>query len=298
MCVCQSGFKYKLSSKLFEMKSVKSYFIALIVSLTTVVCFIRINEIEIAKPRIIPPAIRSYAKSVQFSPDHKKEVNDFTVAASVLNTVVHVWVKSRNENSNYFSDPQSSEYNVTGSGVIISSNGFIITNNHVINNAALIKVSLANKKSYDADVIGTDETNDLAVLKINEHDLPAMTFANSDLINVGEWVLAIGYPWNLDETITAGIVSAKPVKPNYFEKRNSLNSYIQTDAAINLGNSGGALVNTQGELIGVNTAIISPISVYMGYGYAIPSSVVYKTLQSILKKSHSSTTGYISNTAR
>lgn len=162
-----------------------------------------------------------------------------------------------------------------GSGVIISSDGYIVTNNHVIEGADEIDVTLNDKREYKAILVGTDPTTDVALLKIEETDLPFLTLSDSDNIKVGEWVLAVGNPFNLSSTVTAGIVSAKARNLNIYGGTNgSIESFIQTDAAINRGNSGGALVNAKGELVGINAAIFAPTGVYSGYGFAIPTNLV------------------------
>ncbi|MBD98893.1 MAG: deoxyribonuclease HsdR [Verrucomicrobia bacterium] len=170
-----------------------------------------------------------------------------------------------------------------GSGVILSEDGYIVTNNHVIDNADEINITLNNKKSYKAALIGTDPTTDLALLKIDEEDLPYIEIGNSDQLRIGEWVLAVGNPFNLTSTVTAGIVSAKGRDINIlgndpFTGLSSIESFIQTDAAVNPGNSGGALVNTQGELIGINSAIKSNTGSYAGYSFAIPANIVKKVV--------------------
>jgi serine protease Do len=171
----------------------------------------------------------------------------------------------------------------TGSGVIINSDGYIVTNNHVIDNADDVEVSLHDNRVYKAKVIGTDPSTDIALLQIDEKDLPSIPFDNSDDVEVGEWVLAVGNPFNLNSTVTAGIVSAKARNINILQDNSAIESFIQTDAAINPGNSGGALVNLQGGLIGINTAIASPTGAYAGYGFAIPSNIVQKVVQDLLE---------------
>ncbi|RYZ61701.1 MAG: trypsin-like serine protease, partial [Chitinophagaceae bacterium] len=158
----------------------------------------------------------------------------------------------------------------SGSGVILSADGYIVTNNHVVDGADELMVTLSNNKSYKGKVVGTDPSSDLAVVKIDASKLPFLTFANSDEVRLGQWVLAIGYPLNLDATVTSGIVSAKArsIGINSRNSKTPLEAFIQTDAAINPGNSGGALVNTAGDLIGINSAIASPTGSYAGYGYA------------------------------
>lgn len=173
----------------------------------------------------------------------------------------------------------------TGSGVIVNSDGYIITNNHVIQGADKITVVLnKGKKEYVAKVVGADPSSDLALIKIEEKGLPAIVFANSDNVNVGEWVLAVGNPFNLNSTVTAGIVSAKGRNINIVKNQFPIESFIQTDAAINPGNSGGALVNLKGQLVGINTAIQSNTGSYTGYGFAIPSNIVQKIVKDFIEK--------------
>ncbi len=171
----------------------------------------------------------------------------------------------------------------TGSGVIINSDGYIVTNNHVIDNADDIEVTLDDNRVLKAKVIGTDPSTDLALLQIKEKGLHYLPLVNSDDVEVGEWVLAVGNPFNLNSTVTAGIVSAKGRNINILQDRGAIESFIQTDAAINPGNSGGALVNLQGGLIGINTAIASPTGAYAGYGFAVPSNIVSKVVEDLLK---------------
>jgi serine protease Do len=172
----------------------------------------------------------------------------------------------------------------SGSGVIISSDGFIVTNNHVVNGATAITVTLNNRRNYTAKVIGTDANTDLALIKIDGKDLPVMTIGNSDEVRLGQWVLAIGYPLNLDVTVTQGIVSAKSRNIGInIQASAPVESFIQTDAAVNPGSSGGALVNTNGELIAINSAIASPTGAFAGYAYSIPSNLMKKVVGDLLK---------------
>ncbi|MBC7866407.1 MAG: trypsin-like peptidase domain-containing protein [Gloeobacteraceae cyanobacterium ES-bin-316] len=192
---------------------------------------------------------------------------------------------------NQFFGPRSGvipEQRASGSGVIISDNGFIVTNNHVVQKADEIMVTLSNKKTYTAKVVGSDPAYDLAVIKIEAAALPYLIYGNSDEVKVGQWVLAIGYPLNLETTVTAGIISAKARSLGLNRDRNgspanAVESFIQTDAAVNSGNSGGALVNTDGKLIGINSAIASPTGYYSGYSYAIPVNIVKKVVDDIIK---------------
>ncbi|MBX2888271.1 MAG: trypsin-like peptidase domain-containing protein [Ferruginibacter sp.] len=178
------------------------------------------------------------------------------------------------------------EQKASGSGVIISENGYIVTNNHVVQNADEITVTLNNKKTYKATLVGADQAYDLAVIKINANRLPFLLYGNSDNVEIGQWVLAIGYPLNLETTVTAGIVSAKS-RSLGLNRDNSggrgIESFIQTDAAVNMGNSGGALINTDGKLIGINSAIASPTGYYSGYSYAIPVNIVSKVVDDIIQ---------------
>lgn len=177
----------------------------------------------------------------------------------------------------------------TGSGVLINKDGYIVTNNHVVEGADVVDVTLFDNRELKAEVIGTDPDTDLAVIKISEKDLPYLSFVNSDDSKVGEWVLAVGNPFNLNSTVTAGIISAKGRNigiinsaNNSRDNRTAIESFIQTDAAINPGNSGGALVDLQGGLLGINTAIASPTGSYSGYGFAVPSNIVSKVVEDLL----------------
>ena len=211
---------------------------------------------------------------------------DLTVASEKALPVV-VCVKSSSQQyiqtfDFWFGRPKETPYQQyeSGSGVIISDNGFIVTNNHVIQNSDNIEVVLNDKRTYTAKVIGTDPSSDIAILKIEEKDLPFVNYANSDDIKVGEWVLAVGNPYNLTSTVTAGIISAKP---RNLTSDFSIESFIQTDAVVNPGNSGGALVNSNGDLIGITTQIVTQTGAYIGYSFAIPSNIVHKVADDIIK---------------
>ena len=179
----------------------------------------------------------------------------------------------------------SPEQRASGSGVIITTDGYIVTNNHVIDGADELTVTLNNKKDYTAKVVGRDPSTDLAVIKIDGKNLPFLSFTNSDNVHLGQWVLAIGYPLNLETTVTSGIVSAKSrnLGINNRLSKTPIESFIQTDAAVNPGNSGGALVNLDGDVIGINSAIASPTGSYAGYAYAIPSNLVQKVANDIIQ---------------
>jgi Do/DeqQ family serine protease len=236
------------------------------------------------KNPIITATSDSYEKRVGLSAENV----DFTEAAEkTIHTVVHV----KNVSYKTFTNPmleffygykggQSQEQIGTGSGVIISEDGYIVTNNHVVKGASEIEITLNNKKSYKAKLIGTDSKMDIALLKIDaDEKLPYTAFANSDSVKIGEWVLAVGNPYNLTSTVTAGIVSAKARDLG----TSGIQSFIQTDAAVNPGNSGGALVNTRGELIGINTMISSMTGSYVGYSFAVPSNIARKIIEDIME---------------
>ncbi len=256
----------------------------------------------------------NYKYAGLFDSNSAGESLDFTKAAAAsIPTVVHIKTKTnarqvtnnlpRNRQQNPFSDFFGDdmldqlfgggngvipEQRASGSGVIISGDGYIVTNNHVIAKADEINVTLSNKKTYKATVVGSDPSYDLAVLKIEAAGLPYLVYGNSDNVQVGQWVLAIGYPLNLETTVTAGIVSAKARSLGLNRDRTgkstgAVESFIQTDAAVNQGNSGGALIDTDGKLIGINSAIASPTGYYSGYSYAIPVNIAKKVVDDIIK---------------
>jgi Do/DeqQ family serine protease len=216
---------------------------------------------------------------------------DFTEAAEKsVHAVVYIMSEFKKKSSvydDYFSPEDfffrgmPNVIRASGSGVILSSDGYIVTNNHVVQQASRVRVTLNDKREYDARIVGTDPSTDLALLKIDAKNLPFLTFGNSDNVKVGEWVLAVGNPFNLTSTVTAGIVSAKARNINILGSQTSIESFIQTDAAVNPGNSGGALVNTKGQLIGVNAAIASRTGSYIGYSFAIPVSIVKKVVNDL-----------------
>lgn len=233
---------------------------------------------------VVTLAPNNYSRSVGMIP----EGTDFTTAAEkTIHTVVHVKNVSFRTISNPileffygYNGGQQQEQIGTGSGVIISEDGYIVTNNHVVKDASDIEITLNNKKTYKAKLIGTDSKMDIALLKINaDEKLPYSAFADSDNSKVGEWVLAVGNPYNLTSTVTAGIISAKARNLD----TSGIQSFIQTDAAVNPGNSGGALVNTRGELIGINTMISSQTGSYVGYSFAVPSNIARKIIEDIVE---------------
>lgn len=215
-------------------------------------------------------------------------------AEKTVNSVVHVKTamlahQPQSPLEYFFGVPQSPRLGRgqlrmgSGSGVIISSDGYIVTNNHVVEGADEIQVVLNNEEEYAAKIVGRDPTTDIALLKIDAENLPYLEFSNSDDIRVGEWVLAVGNPFNLTSTVTAGIVSATGRNIGIIDKRTAIESFIQTDAAVNPGNSGGALVNTQGELVGINSAISSRSGTYEGYSFAVPSNIARKVVEDLKK---------------
>lgn len=236
-----------------------------------------------------PPSSDSTFNNLARNANFTAENTDFTIAADkTVHSVVHVKNMSRRMVSNQFleffygpgSGQQQQEQVGTGSGVIISEDGYIVTNNHVIKDATELEITLNNRKTYKAKLIGTDTKMDIALLKVDaDEKLPYTTFADSDNVKVGEWVLAVGNPYNLTSTVTAGIVSAKARNLD----TNGMQSFIQTDAAVNPGNSGGALVNTRGELIGINTMISSQTGSYVGYSFAVPSNITKKIIEDIME---------------
>lgn len=223
-------------------------------------------------------------------------LNFVFAAKNATNSVVHIRTTYQNgmrANSpfneffkDYFGERyerRGGESRGAGSGVVISPDGFIVTNNHVVENADEIEVVLNDNRSYLAKVVGVDENTDLAVLKVDEENLVPIRYGDSDQINIGEWVLAIGNPYEFRSTVTAGIISAKGRNINILNGNYKIESFIQTDAAVNPGNSGGALVNLRGELVGINTAIASPSGAFAGYSFAVPVSLVKKVVSDLIE---------------
>ena len=240
---------------------------------------------------------RSFSTLNVSAVDNKDEPNpkirffqnpDFTIAAEkTINSVVHVKNTATSKGSNsiwdlFYGNSENRRTVGTGSGVIVSNDGYIITNYHVIENANEIEITTNDNKTFIAEIIGSDENSDIAVLKISgSNSFPYIRFANSDQTKIGEWVLAVGNPFNLTSTVTAGIISAKSRDLNDYDSKNQ--SFIQTDAAVNSGNSGGALVNINGDLIGINTAIQSNNAGFIGYSFAVPSNIARKIYEDILE---------------
>jgi serine protease Do len=209
------------------------------------------------------------------------EPTHFTDAAErVVSAVVNIKAENRHWLRRYRGG------SATGSGVVISSNGYIVTNNHVVEDADEFEITLNDKREFRAKLVGADPSTDLALLKIDAEGLPHLEFGNSDSVRIGEWVIAVGNPFNLESTVTAGIVSAKGRNIDILQSEYSIESFIQTDAAVNPGNSGGALVNTQGLLIGINTAIITRSGRYEGYSFAVPSNLAQKVVRDLRDFGH------------
>lgn len=238
------------------------------------------------------------ANQTSFTPSSAVIGPDFRVAAQMsVDAVVHIRSQFVRKNAGYDDffgslrellegkkqNKSYSPYVGYGSGVIIAGDGYIVTNNHVVEGASKIEVTLNDKRLYEAELIGVDPSTDLALIKIEEAKLPYLIYGNSDELQIGEWVLAIGNPFNLTSTVTAGIVSAKARNINILGSNTAIESFIQTDAAVNRGNSGGALVNNNGYLVGINAAIASQTGVYEGYSFAIPVNIVKKVIDDLLK---------------
>lgn len=230
-----------------------------------------------------------------YTPELAVQGPDFTLAAEkTVHAVVHIQSEFVRRSvyddffapfrdffgDSYYNNPRP--YTGYGSGVIISADGFIVTNNHVVENATKVQVTLNDKRTFPAEIIGTDPTTDLAVIKVDGADLPYVVYGNSDDVKIGEWVLAVGNPFNLTSTVTAGIVSAKARNINILGTPGAIETFIQTDAAVNVGNSGGALVNTSGELIGINAAIATNTGAYTGYSFAVPVNIVRKVTNDLI----------------
>jgi len=280
---------------LLLMKKIPIYFTLVIIFLSSLFLFsifiqgnidekISLFEEENSK-RFLLNQIKTSKYDTQFYTNVERP--DFVgIAEESINNVVHVKSISSEKKLTIedfiFGDSYKKPQVGSGSGVIISSDGYIVTNHHVIENSDKIQITTNNNQTYDARIIGSDEQNDIALLKINsESELPYATFGDSDNSKIGEWVLAVGNPFNLTSTVTAGIISAK--SRSLDPTGRTTQSYIQTDAAVNPGNSGGALINDKGELIGINTAIQSQTGSYVGYSFAVPSNIARKVIEDILE---------------
>lgn len=235
-------------------------------------------------------------QQVNLSTSAPMNIPDFEAAAEMtIHAVVHI--KTRFQRKSIVYDDffeffnfrggtpreQVFPYEAMGSGVIISPDGYIVTNNHVVQDANEITVTLNDRRIYNAIIVGSDPSTDIALIKIDQRNLPFLSYGNSDAVKIGEWVLAVGNPFNLTSTVTAGIVSAKARNINILGSQGAIESFIQTDAAVNPGNSGGALVNTRGELIGINAAIASGTGYYQGYSFAIPANIARKVVDDLMQ---------------
>ena len=274
-------------------KSFITILLSVVLSGLTAYAIVRTTETEHSAEPVSYTSDGLPVKTVNLS---LSDYPDFTYAAeNAVNAVVYVEVSVRPQQSQQQIDPffrfffgdegfQQRERKGSGSGVIIRPDGYIVTNNHVVQDAVSVNVTLNNNKVYPATVIGTDPATDVALIKIEASGLPTITFADSDKLRLGEWVLAIGSPLGaeLRSTITAGIVSAKGRSMPNYDGKFKIESFIQTDAAVNPGNSGGALVNKAGELVGINTAIVSTTGSYSGYSFAVPSNIVSKVVSDLI----------------
>lgn len=258
----------------------------LLVSLLSAVTAVGVYKLfEVPREVVIreqAPAVR-YTHFEELSPSHLSSYpatapSDFVLAAELAMPAVVNIKTMAGVQSDWF---PSGSYSATGSGVVISPDGYIITNFHVIEEGSRYQITMHDKREFDAKLIGTDPSTDLALLRIEGEGFPFMRLGNSDTLRIGEWVLAVGNPFNLESTVTAGIVSAKGRNIDILQGEFSIESFIQTDAVVNPGNSGGALVNTRGELVGINTAIITQSGRYEGYSFAVPSNLVLKVIEDL-----------------
>lgn len=253
----------------------------------------QVHDLQTHRSTVQPIDVNVYRSAYASIP---QEINFVDAAERTVNAVVHIRTEMTRRTSTYddffgslreylYGQPfhgRSNRLIGFGSGVILSHDGYIVTNNHVVEGADKIEVTFNDRRTLTAIVIGTDPSTDLALIKVDADKLPFITYGNSDQLKVGEWVLAVGNPFNLTSTVTAGIVSAKARNINILGSRSSIESFIQTDAVINRGNSGGALVNTHGELVGINAAIASRTGVYEGYSFAIPVNIVRKVVDDLI----------------
>jgi Do/DeqQ family serine protease len=255
------------------------------------------NKSDATTKPIVHSLIQDYKQQNEGIPIHqtgtyntsKYEINFNDAANHAIQAVVHVKTQFNAPNYTLYdfifgTTPRySTPISTSGSGVIISSDGYIVTNNHVIENAEIIEIILNDKRLYKAKLIGRDASADIALLKIEADSLPFIPYGESDELKIGDWVLAVGNPFNLTSTVTAGIVSAKARNINLLSQNMGIESFIQTDAAVNPGNSGGALVNLNGQLVGINTAIASKTGSFIGYSFAIPVSIVRKVVADLIE---------------
>ena len=274
--------------------TIRSFFGGIVGAMLVLIVIFVISEFNNTSSKRTETSYNKQLPPIHNIANTPQQTVDLTFAAEKsLDAVVHIKTRVVSRTNSYddffgqFKDyfhqypPRQNSYIAFGSGVIISSDGYIVTNNHVIDGADMISVTFNDERETEAEVIGVDPSTDLALIKVNENDLPYLTFGNSDDVKIGEWVLAVGNPFDLNSTVTAGIISAKARNINILGGQSSIESFIQTDAVVNMGNSGGALVNTAGELIGINAAIASHTGVYEGYSFAIPVNIVRKIINDI-----------------
>ncbi len=284
--------------KFYVMKKIRNFTITLLLVVAGAFIAVWTYSTFFDKPDIVTIKEEQPIKYAAISNDGETALTDLTYAAEKsINTVVHIATQSVRgggwTSGNPFFDElfgmrqqQQQQQQIArgfGSGVILSEDGFIVTNNHVIDDAQNIKVILNDNREFDARLIGADPSTDIAVLKIEAENLAFITFGNSEDLRIGEWVLAVGNPFNLTSTVTAGIISAKGRNLRINKDQMAIESFIQTDAAVNPGNSGGALVNQQGQLIGINTAIASRTGSYTGYSFAVPVTIVKKVVNDLME---------------
>jgi len=276
--------------------TIKSFLGGIVGAMLVLFVIFVIREFNNTSSRRIETGYNKQLPPIHNTANTPQQAVDLTFAAEKsLDAVVHIKTRVVSRTNSYddffgqFKDyfhqypPRQNSYIAFGSGVIISSDGYIVTNNHVIDGADMISVTFNDERETEAVVIGVDPSTDLALIKVDKDDLPFLTFGNSDDVKIGEWVLAVGNPFDLNSTVTAGIISAKARNINILGGQSSIESFIQTDAVVNRGNSGGALVNTTGELIGINAAIASHTGVYEGYSFAIPVNIVKKVVNDIIE---------------
>jgi serine protease Do len=270
----------------------KQVFISIIIAIIGGIVAVFVYSIFFEQDKTIVATVKQPIGLANIRSDIDAEGVDLTYAAEKsIHAVVNVKTQSTQEAYRnpilefFYGDSYRDAEPVVGfgSGVIISSDGYIVTNNHVVDNSDNVYVTLNDKREFEAEVIGTDPSTDLALIKVDADDLHYIPYGNSDVLKVGEWVLAVGNPFTITSTVTAGIVSAKGKNLGIIQDRYRIESFIQTDAAVNRGNSGGALVNTKGELVGINTAIISPSGGYVGISFAIPVSIVKKVVADLIE---------------
>ena len=276
------------------MKKIVNYIVPAICLVAIVFSVAAFNKVEAATAFNRADAAVQAGQPVDLTYAAEKALPSVVYIKYVQNSKIKTVDVQSDPFSDFFSDPfggffgrgnggtqkrqiQTPKKEAAGSGVIISADGYIVTNNHVVDGADELTVTLNDNSEYSARIIGADKTTDLALIKINGKNLPAITIANSNDLRIGEWVLAVGNPLGLNNTVTAGIVSAKARSLG----ANGVESFIQTDAAINQGNSGGALVNTRGELVGINAMLYSPTGAYSGYGFAIPTTIMNKVVDDL-----------------